>query len=164
MLNVFSWILDKLRNWSILSKVISSKEQELYYLLGKNRIETKDKEIEAGILPVCEVLNSIKWVNTLRSCEWHINSNPFVIFSASHELALKIHNIIEHWHWKDQSLKFCWIIRWNFIGNDWNFQRKIEPFDRRLRGDRSKHRLKKEIMTKELERLAILLSHLCKNE
>lgn len=54
--------------------------------------------IEAGIRPVCDVLNRMPGVTTVYSCEghWLRKQPPYVMFDAPQEAAFRIHQLLEN--------------------------------------------------------------------
>lgn len=90
--------------------------------------------IEPGIRPVCDVLNAIPGVRTVYSCEGHINgvSQPYVMFEAPVDVALKIHNMLGIGGHADGTLIFYWWIYHRFHENEGKVRYILEPLDFRI--------------------------------
>jgi len=121
--------------------------------------------IENGIRPVCDALNSIAGVNTVWSCEGHpkIPLRPYVSFVSSQDFAFNVHSLLGDGHSHGQ-LKYAWMLTANFCDNG-ILKFTIEPNDCRIVNAR---RLKlwflpqwdKAEMDSELLKLACILKTL----
>ncbi len=118
--------------------------------------------IEPGILPVCDVLNSIPDTHTLWSCEGHPErpSRPYVTFIAPQKTAFKVHQLLSPGG-LNGSLEYCWWVMASFR-DDGSLQYTIEPNDYRIleRHWLPFRRWTNVSMNQELLRLARLLEHL----
>lgn len=96
---------------------------------------TTAANIEPGIRPVCDVLNSIPGVVTAYSCEghWVGNRSPFVMFDAPNVVAFRIHCLLEHGH-GDGRLTLCWWLQARFL-DDGSMRYIIETNDYRIASD-----------------------------
>lgn len=93
--------------------------------------------IENGIVPVCEVLNSINAVETIYSCEGHPernNSSPYVMFNAPVDIAFKVHQALDPQE-GNNPLKFDWLLKARF-NEDKTMTYIIESNDNRIQGPR----------------------------
>ncbi|WP_139335765.1 hypothetical protein [Janthinobacterium sp. TND4EL3] len=118
--------------------------------------------VEAGVIPLCDALNSLPGVFTIWSCEGHPEraSRPFVTFVAPKELAFKVHRAIEE-RGQDLGLNFNWWLTANFR-DDGSMQYTIEPNDYRVSKGAwqrwwSSRRWSHRVMLKDLSRLATLV-------
>lgn len=118
-------------------------------------------EIENGIRPVCDALNSISGVRTLWSCEGHPNIplRPYVAFECTQDFAFSVHKLLDAGH-ASAKLKYSWRITASFKDNG-HLQYLIEPNDTRIRKRFWLIRnWKQAVMNEELLRLAELLKRL----
>lgn len=118
--------------------------------------------IEAGILPVCDVLNALPGVYTLWSCEGHpeIQMRPYVTFIATQETAFKLDGLLRSSH--QFGLHYRWGVTANFR-MDGSLQYTIGPNDYRLEARSSRwwwqgYQWNLRVMKRELKRLASALA------
>lgn len=88
--------------------------------------------IEAGVLPLCDVLNAVEGITTHFSCEGHPRSAmpPYVVFSASSLLAQRIEAAIREAH-RRRILQYIWRVT-GYFNEAGRWLYCIEPNDTRL--------------------------------
>jgi hypothetical protein len=92
--------------------------------------------IEPGIRPLCDALNAIPGVSTVYSCEghWQRGYQPFVMFDAPNDIALRIHRLLGCGDGGDDghgTLGICWWLQARF-NNEGTLRYILEPNDRKL--------------------------------
>lgn len=90
--------------------------------------------LEAGVLPLCDALNSLQGVRTAWSCEGHPwdGREPFVAFAAPREVAFGLHVALNRGR-GDGSLHFSWWLLAQFEDNG-GLRYILRPNDTRLSG------------------------------
>lgn len=137
--NIYVTVIDnEIKGWWIPFAGFVTNEQIMsawHRYFGANKIAANNSNIEPGILPVCDALNSIPGVNTIYSCEGHAAylKRPYVMFTAPQELALRIHRSLGLGVGHDLSLKYCWWLRAHFQ-DDGSITYCLEPNDYRITG------------------------------